>query len=127
MAGLKILVLDDNENVRRKLKRLLRADDRSVFEADTGESALALIEEHAFDVIFFDVMLPLGVSGLDVCRKAREIRPDLGGVIILTGWPDTAIEEEAKSLGATYLHKAPFDREQILSAFNQALSQRRTV
>ena len=121
----KILFVDDSADVRRKLSRLLNAEGRLLFEADTEEAALQLIGKHQFDVIFLDIMLPFGVSGIDVLRKAKEIKPDLGRVIVLTGWQDPNVRLEAERLGATYLVKAPFDRKLILEEFNKALSQRR--
>lgn len=123
--GLKVLLVDDSADVRRKLKRLLSAADRSVFEADTEEAALQLIKEHDFDVIFLDVMLPFGVKGFEVLKKARAIRSELGSVIILTGWPEPSVKEEAALLGAGYLDKAPFDRKRILEEFDKALTRRR--
>jgi len=122
---IKILLVDDSADVRRKLTRLLSAPDRLLFEAETAEIALQLITENDFDVIFLDIMLPFGVSGLDVLKKAKEIRPELGSVIVLTGWQESSTKMEAELLGATYLVKAPFDRQQILEEFNRALVRRR--
>ena len=121
----KILLIDDSVDVRRKLIRLLSDDNHILFEADTEETALQLIREHDFDVIFLDIMLPFGVNGLNVLRKAKELRPDLGDVIVLTGWQESNTRQEAELLGAAYLVKAPFDRKQILEEFNRALSRRR--
>lgn len=122
---IKILLIDDSADVRRKLIRLLTAEGRLLFEADTEETALQLITEHEFDVIFLDIMLPFGVSGIDLLRKAKANKPDLGKVIVLTGWQDPNVKQEAELLGAAYLVKAPFDRKLILEEFDKALSQRR--
>jgi CheY-like chemotaxis protein len=124
---IKVLLVDDHVDVRQKLKRLLTAAGRLLFEADTEETAIQLIQDHDFDVIFLDVMLPFGVKGFDVLKKAKTIRPDLGSVIILTGLPEPSVKEEAALLGAGYLDKAPFDRRRILEEFDKALTRRRAA
>ena len=123
---IKILIVDDSVDVRRMLVRLLTNSNHLLFEADTEETALRLIGEHRFDVIFLDIMLPFGVKGLDVLKKAKQIREDPGSVIVLTGWQEPTTKHEAEQLGAAYLVKAPFDRKRILEEFNKALSRRGT-
>lgn len=120
----KVLIVDDNEYVRRKLRRILSALGCEVLEAATEEEALALITEHAFRVIFLDISLPFGATGTDVFRKAKEIRPDLGRVIILTGWLEDKNRAEVVELGAfDWLDKAPFDRNKIINVFRNALAE----
>lgn len=121
----KILIVDDNEYVRRKIKRILAAPNRTFFEAANEEDSLKLIKDNPFDVIFLDVRLPFGVTGIDVYKKAKEIQPNLGKVIILTGWLEDNTRNEAKKLGAfEYLDKAPLDRNKIIDAFNRALLEK---
>jgi DNA-binding NtrC family response regulator len=122
---IKILIVDDNEHVRRKIKRILSASNRAFFEAANEEDALTLIKENHFDIIFLDIRLPFGSTGIDVYKKAKEVQPNLGKVIILTGWLEDSTRNEANELGAfAYLDKAPLDRNKIIEAFNKALSQR---
>ena len=64
---LQVLVVDDEAPARRKILRLLRAEPgvQVVAEADSGESAIAAIEEHRPDLVFLDVQMP-GANGFDV-------------------------------------------------------------
>src|SRR6266511_1030338 len=68
---LQILVVDDDPNVPRVMKRGLVYAGYSVDEASTGETALATARDHPPDLVVLDVMLP-GVDGLEVCRRLRQ-------------------------------------------------------
>jgi len=120
----KVLIVDDNKSIRQIIKRILSNSNHIFFEAGTGEDALALIKETIFNVIFLDIRLPFGISGLEVFKTAKAIQPKLGKVIILTGWLEDNIKAEADKLGAfAFLDKAPLDRNAIIGMFNKALLQ----
>lgn len=120
--SINILIVDDNEYVRRRIKRILVAPNRTFFEAANKEDSLNLIKENSFDVIFLDIRLPFGCTGIEVFKKAKEVQPNLGKVIILTGWLEDSSRNEATELGVfAYLDKAPLDTDKILAAFNNAL------
>lgn len=123
MNKLKVLILDDNHHVRYQLQSLLEPFDCDCVEATTADEALALVEKHPFDVLFLDVRLPYGVTGIDVFREAQRIRPDdLGKVIILTGWLEDSVRKEADDLGAfRWLDKAPLDGDKVVEAFRSAI------
>jgi len=65
-----ILVVDDDEPIRRMLERTLAAEGYDVTSAADGGSALAAIERAVPDVLVLDVAMP-GIDGLDVCRRVR--------------------------------------------------------
>ncbi len=121
----KVLIVDDNEHVRYQLRRMLVPFGCEFAEAETGEEALQMICETAFDVLFLDMRLTLGVTGIDVFREAQKMRPkDLGKVIIITGWFEEKSRTEALNLGAhDWLDKAPLNRERVLSAFRTAIDK----
>lgn len=120
---IQVLIVDDNQIVRRKINRILSTLNCIVSEAEDGEQALALIKETRFDVIFLDIRLPFGVSGLEVFKEAKAIQKEnLGKVIILTGSVENDTQTKAHELGAfAFLDKAPFDRNIIIETFNKAL------
>ncbi len=66
----KILIVDDNEEIRNILHILLESEGYTVIEAMNGEEALSLVDNE-IDLIILDIMMP-GMSGLDVCKKIRE-------------------------------------------------------
>jgi CheY-like chemotaxis protein len=118
-----VLIVDDRDVVRLSLKDILLGFDCAFTEAGDGATALELLSENRFDVIFLDLRLP-DLSGIEILREARRLGVMSGEVIVLTGQPEPATEQEARELGAiSYLKKSPIDREEILAAFTKALPE----
>src|ERR1700739_1426315 len=76
-----ILVIDDESEIREGLELLLTSEGYGVSSAGTGESGLAKLEEHPFDLLLLDVSLP-DRNGLDLLREIRRREPDLPVVLI---------------------------------------------
>lgn len=70
MDKLRILIVDDNEEIRNILHILLESEGYEIIEASDGETALTHVDD-SIDLIILDIMMP-GMSGLDVCKKVRE-------------------------------------------------------
>ncbi len=107
----KVLVVDDEMNIRRFLRHLLEAEGFTVFEARTGNEAIAAAKEHHPDVMLLDLMLP-DINGLDVLKavKEQEETKDVS-VIILSIIQD---REKGYRLGASDFLSKPIDREKLL-------------
>lgn len=105
--AIRVLLIDDEPVVLRSLEAFLRREGHVVATATTGETALARLEAgEAFDVLVVDKNLP-GMNGLELIRRAREMRPELGAIVI-TGYPSVASSRESDQVGAgAYLIK-PF-------------------
>ena len=106
----KVLVVDDNEDVRDLVVHILSADGFHVFSAADGENALAILRANQIDIVLLDVMMP-GVSGLDVLQEIRHgsskaIR-DLP-VIMITAKSSIDDIDQALALGATSYIVKPF-------------------
>ncbi len=71
----KILLVEDHQDIADLIKVNLEELSLTVEHCLTGESALASAKEHDYQLIILDVMLP-GMSGLDVCKKLREDKPE---------------------------------------------------
>jgi len=65
-----ILVVDDEQDIRRLLNYILKKEGYEILEASTGEEALTLAREEAPDLIILDLMLP-GIDGMEVCRLLK--------------------------------------------------------
>ena len=116
----RVLIVDDKINVRTTIKNSLLGFVCNFFEAGCEETALDLIENNIFDVIFLDLKIP-GSSGLEIYKKAKQIQPNLGKVIVLTGYPEPETAAEAEELGVfAYLSKASIDRDIIRKTFTKA-------
>ncbi len=78
----KILLVEDEEHIRKFIKINLERDGFSVREADSGEKGLEIIRQENIDVVVLDIMLP-GIDGFEVCKVLRKEFPRVG-VIMLT-------------------------------------------
>jgi two-component system response regulator HydG len=118
----KILVVDDDCDLRVTLCQFLESLNFSVSSAKSGIEAIALLEsrKHTFDIIFTDLMMPPGADGLEVLKAAKQLNP-LSYVVIMTGYSSiqTAIES-IRSGAFDYLTK-PFKLAEIEIATNRIL------
>lgn len=107
-AGETVLAVEDDPMVRKISVRRLKDLGYKVIEADSGKAALAVIDSDAeIDLLFTDVVMPGGMTGLDLAREARKRRPGLK-VLFTSGYADPAIAkggmltENAGWLGKPY-------------------------
>ena len=103
---LKILIVDDHAVVRQGLRLILTEghEDATIGEAGTGEDAVQLVKDANWDVVVLDISLP-DVSGLEVLRTIRDLRPRLP-VIVLTMHAEEHYAVRALRAGASgYLTK----------------------
>ncbi len=72
--GFQILVVDDDPVNRQVLNNYLSFGDYSIVQAENGFDALRAIENHDYDLVLLDIMMP-GISGYEVCKKIRNVQP----------------------------------------------------
>ncbi|NLX60939.1 MAG: response regulator transcription factor [Tissierellia bacterium] len=82
MKNKKILVVEDEESIRKFVKINLEREGFTVIEAETGEKALEIAETEDIDVVVLDIMLP-GIDGFQVCKELRNKYSTIG-IIMLT-------------------------------------------
>ena len=112
----RILVVDDEADVREVLADVLLAQGHSVTLAGGGQEALACLERDLFDLVITDLGMP-DVNGWDVARAVKSGRQGLP-VLLLTGWAD-AVESGVGRVDAVI--KKPFDMTKLAAAVNSAL------
>lgn len=126
-AAHKILIVDDNEVMRSILKRTLGEIPCTVSEATNGSDAIGLITANNYELLILDLRLG-DMTGLEVFERAKQIRPNLGEVIFMTGYADDKTHRKAISLGAyAYLSKALYDGEALRKTVEMALKLRITA
>jgi CheY-like chemotaxis protein len=115
----RILVVEDDPQVRRMVVRTLRDLNYETLEADHGTAGLALLRAHggAIDLLFTDVVMRGGMSGLELAARAREIRPDLK-VLLTSGFS----EQQVKAESPFPLLSKPYRKVQLAQAVRRALS-----
>ena len=87
----RVLLVDDQEEVRESVGEMLRAMGHHVTVVDRGEAALALVGRQRIDVVITDLGMP-GMTGIDVAQRFRLVAPHVP-IVLLTGWgldPDAA-------------------------------------
>ncbi|MBL8911235.1 MAG: sigma-54-dependent Fis family transcriptional regulator [Archangium sp.] len=114
----RILVVDDEANLRKVLAAILRKDGYDVAVAEDGEQAMAEFEKNGADVIISDLVMPK-LGGMDILTRVRASRTDVPVIIITAhGTVDSAVE--AIKLGAFDYITKPFEHAEIRSVVAKA-------
>ncbi len=115
----KLLIVDDDDQLRTSFAKLLREEGYEVVSAASGEAGLEIVESVPLDLVILDVRLP-GMSGIETFKAIREIDSKLPVIIVTAfGTTDTAIEA-IKAGAFDYLLK-PFDIPEMLNMIEQAV------
>lgn len=114
----RILVIDDDVEILRLIRRVLEIEGFSVTTAESGESAIKEMEREEFDLVVLDLMLP-GIDGITVCKHIRDF--SMLPIIVLTA--KTSVEEKVKVLETCaddYVTK-PFSTQELIARVKAAL------
>ena len=117
-----ILIADDEESIGSLLRATLEGPESRITHAATGPEALLLVQQHKFDLIILDWMMP-GKSGIDVLRELRQ-RPETAAIpiIMLTARGQMKDQELALRLGAVGYLMKPFSPLELLEKVSKILS-----
>ena len=115
----RILVVDDDADVRDVLTRFLKRRGYIVEHACDGEEALDAVREHEPDLMLLDIYLPK-MTGLDVLLHMRDEHL-YARTIALSGIPDDQIVQSSKELGAVDFMAKPFDFPALTAAIDANL------
>ena len=118
MSAGRVLVVDDEPQIRRTLRTALTAAGYEVDDAKNGEQALEKVREYRPDLVLLDINMP-GLGGLAACRA---IRADSGvGIIMLTVRNSEEDKIEALDAGADDFITKPFSTPELLARIRAAL------
>lgn len=121
MSAARILVADDEPQIRRVLRSTLTASGYEVCEARSGEAAVETLRSETFDLVLLDMNMP-GVDGLAACRAMREIRPGPElAIIMLTVRGAEKDKVKALDAGADDYVTKPFSTPELLARIRAAL------
>jgi DNA-binding NtrC family response regulator len=119
----RILVVDDEAQLRRMFERILRTEGYEVRCASSGNEALKLLETEWFDLVVTDLKMP-GMDGMELLAKGKSANPTLP-FIVLTAFGTVRSAVAAVQEGAyDYLVK-PFDIEELQLVIKKALELHR--
>jgi two-component system alkaline phosphatase synthesis response regulator PhoP len=121
MEQKKILIADDNENIRDALTYLLEDEGYDLLLAKDGADTLRKVRERRPDILFLDIMMP-EMNGYDVCRTIKN-DPQLKStyIIMLTAKGQVAEQERGKEVGADEYIVKPFSPMEILAKVKHIL------
>jgi len=122
---MKILIADDDKNLRKVLANELSDAGYEVAQADNGIKSLQLLEKDDYDVLLLDLNMP-GMSGMEILKKIRDL--DIPAeVVILTAYATVSTAVEAMKNGAyDYLTK-PFQIEELITAIERAYEKKKLL
>ncbi len=117
----KILVVDDEKNIRLSLSQALAPLGLPVDTAVNGEEALGKLEDPNLFLIILDIRMP-GMDGIEVLRRISELRPDIR-VIMVTAYGTVERAVDAMKLGAVDFIQKPFSPGQIRDLTQRVLAR----
>ena len=118
----RILIVDDDETVRRSYLRSLESISCNVAAASDGEEALQTMEQNPFDVVLLDMRMP-GQDGLSVLRTIKQKWPE-SEVVIITGYPTVDSAKEAVRLGAYDYVAKPVGPQDVINVTDGAMTRK---
>ena len=114
----RVLIVDDEEKFSEPLAERLTLRDYDVTTSQSGEDAVAKIEQYNYDVVVLDVLMP-GMSGIETLREIKKIKP-LTEIIMLTGHATVESAVEGMRLGATDFLMKPCETEDLIPKIQRA-------
>lgn len=121
----KVLVIDDDKDLRYSLRRALTGQGHTVLEADSGESGVAFAKRDQPDVILLDNRMG-GMTGIETLQMLRGAQPQ-AMVILMTAFGTTQTAIEAMKFGAYDYVMKPFDQAKLSALVERALAARRDL
>ena len=115
----KILIIDDDDEIRYSLNRVLSSRGFQVEEASSGEAGIECARKAAYEVIFLDNRMG-GMNGLETLQHLRSVRPE-AMVILMTAFGTTQTANEAMKFGAFDYIIKPFDLKKVMDLTEKAL------
>jgi len=118
-----VLIVDDEEVVRRAHLRSLEETGCLMKVAEDGNEAIRVMEQNPCDVVLLDIRMP-GLDGMDVLKTIKTRWPD-SEVVVITGYPTIDSAKEAVRLGAYNYIAKPVAPDDVIKAANEAMTQKR--
>lgn len=119
----RILIIDDEADIRESLETLLSLEGYTVEEAPNGTEGLRRLEHSNYDLVLLDLMMP-DRSGMDVLKEVRERDTDTP-ICMITAYGSVEVAVEALKAGAQDYFSKPWDNEKLLLEIERLIARRR--
>ena len=121
--GESVLVVEDNEALRRVVTRQLGELGYRVLAAENAAAGLKLLDRHNIDLLLTDIVMPGGINGRELARRARQRWPEIK-IVFTSGFSEARLNGDAGPLAAcTPLLSKPYRKEDLASAAREALDR----
>jgi len=124
-GGARILVIDDEDSVRKILYQMLKAKGYEVVVASSGQEGIERFNEEPFDLVFTDLGMPK-MSGWEVGRALKGINPTIP-VALITGWGVELNKEKMKESGIDLVVSKPFNFDQVVQLVSEAMKLKEKI
>ncbi len=115
----RVLLAEDEDTVREFVSRVLTMHGYAVLEAKDGAEAVELMNQHHFDLLLTDIVMPI-MDGITLALKVRATRPNVP-IILMTGYANESQRAHNLSVLIEELLSKPFNKDQLMAAVNKAL------
>jgi len=119
----RILIIEDDENIRESLNILLQLSGYKVDKAKNGQEALQKIIDHVYNLALIDINLP-DMQGTELLGRLQDKMPDIVKILI-TGYPCIQNVMKALNEGADAYIKKPFKPEKLIALIEEKLEKQR--
>jgi CheY-like chemotaxis protein len=117
----RVLVVEDEPQVLQFVSSQLVSLGYEVTSVSVARDALDLLQEgRCFDVLFTDVVLPKGMSGVELTRRAKQLLPPIK-VLLTSGYPEEAFEHHGRPEEGTLLLRKPYRRKELVDTLRRVL------
>ncbi len=118
----KILIVDDQAEVRRLVEMTLKVEDYQVLQAESGEEAIEIVKTEKPDLIIMDIMMPRGIDGLEATRILKN-DPETKDctIVMLTAKGQEADREKGFEAGADDYFSKPFSPLELIKKVEEIL------
>jgi len=124
-GGARILVIDDEDSVRKILYQMLKAKGYEVVVASNGQEGIERFKEEPFDLVFTDLGMPK-MSGWEVGRALKGINPKVP-IVLITGWGVELNKDKMKESGIDLVVSKPFNFDQVVRLVSEAMELKEKI
>jgi CheY-like chemotaxis protein/anti-sigma regulatory factor (Ser/Thr protein kinase) len=114
-----ILIVEDEEDIRRLLYEILTSDGHVVSTASSGKKGIDVFKNGSFDLVLTDLGMP-GISGWEVASAIKKLAPGVS-IAVITGWDIRLGRDELKQKGVDMVINKPFKVKQVLKLVQEAI------
>jgi PAS domain S-box-containing protein len=122
LKGVRVLLVEDHPGVRDVAVKQLEEFGCKVIQAHDGQAALALLKQgQDVDLLFTDIVMPGGMTGVDLARQATELRPGLK-VLFTSGFAESALQGDQSRLGGRNFLSKPYRKQDLARRIREVLA-----